>query len=66
MSNYDERPWLARYTPGQPGRTTTPEELMAHCKQKLPACKYPRQVGAIGELPRAVTGKILRRELRGR
>jgi long-chain acyl-CoA synthetase len=48
------------------GRTATPEELAAHCKQKLAAYKYPRQVEIIEELPKTVTGKILRRELRDR
>jgi long-chain acyl-CoA synthetase len=48
------------------GRTATPEELMAHCKQKLAAYKYPRQLEILGEIPKTVTGKILRRELRGR
>jgi len=48
------------------GRTATPEELMAHCKQKLAAYKYPRQLEILDEIPKTVTGKILRRELRGR
>jgi long-chain acyl-CoA synthetase len=47
-------------------RTATPAELMAHCKQKLAAYKYPRQLEILGEIPKTVTGKILRRELRGR
>ena len=48
------------------GRTATPEELMAHCQQKLAAYKYPRQLEILSEIPKTVTGKILRRELRGR
>jgi long-chain acyl-CoA synthetase len=48
------------------GSTTTPGELAAHCKQRLAAYKYPRQVEILDELPKTVTGKILRRELRGR
>ena len=35
------------YVSLKPGRTTTPAELMAHCKQKLAAYKYPRQVEII-------------------
>ncbi len=46
------------------GSTTTPEELIAHCKERMAAYKYPRQVVVIEELPKTVTGKILRRELR--
>ncbi len=46
------------------GVETTPDELIAHCKQRMAAYKYPRQVELIDELPKTVTGKILRRELR--
>ncbi len=49
----------------RPGQTVTPEELIAHCKQRMAAYKYPRSVVLIDELPKTVTGKILRRELRG-
>jgi long-chain acyl-CoA synthetase len=31
----------------------------------MAAYKYPRQVVVLDELPKTVTGKILRRELRG-
>jgi len=48
----------------KPGATVTPEELIAHCKERMAAYKYPRQVEIIDELPKTVTGKILRRELR--
>jgi long-chain acyl-CoA synthetase len=48
----------------KPGATATPEELIAHCKERMAAYKYPRQVEIIDELPKTVTGKILRRELR--
>ena len=49
----------------KPGTTVTPEDLIAHCKERMAAYKYPRQVVLIDELPKTVTGKILRRELRG-
>ena len=48
----------------KPGASVTPDELIAHCKQRMAAYKYPRQVEIIDELPKTVTGKILRRELR--
>ncbi|MGY1724977.1 AMP-binding protein [Blastococcus sp. SYSU DS0533] len=48
------------------GASTTPEELIAHCKERMAAYKYPRSVELVEELPKTVTGKILRRELRGR
>ncbi len=46
------------------GAEVTPDELIAHCKERMAAYKYPRQVEIIDELPKTVTGKILRRELR--
>jgi long-chain acyl-CoA synthetase len=54
------------YVSLKPGSTVTAEELAAHCKPRLAAYKYPRQVEIIEELPKTVTGKILRRELRER
>jgi long-chain acyl-CoA synthetase len=48
----------------KPGAEVTAEELVAHCKERMAAYKYPRQVVIIDELPKTVTGKILRRELR--
>jgi len=44
--------------------TTTPEELVAFCKGQLAAYKYPRVVEIIDEVPKTITGKILRRNLR--
>jgi long-chain acyl-CoA synthetase len=49
----------------KPGSSVTPEELIAHCKERMAAYKYPRSVVLMDELPKTVTGKILRRELRG-
>ncbi|MGY1792508.1 AMP-binding protein [Geodermatophilus sp. SYSU D00525] len=49
----------------RPGTSTTPEELIAHCRERMAAYKYPRSVVVVDELPKTVTGKILRRELRG-
>jgi long-chain acyl-CoA synthetase len=46
------------------GASVTPEELIAHCKERMAAYKYPRSVVLLEELPKTVTGKILRRELR--
>jgi long-chain acyl-CoA synthetase len=52
------------YVSLRPGASATPEELIAHCKERMAAYKYPRMVELIDELPKTVTGKILRRELR--
>ena len=46
------------------GAEVTTDELVAHCKERMAAYKYPRQVVVVDELPKTVTGKILRRELR--
>ncbi len=50
----------------KPGSTTTTDEIIAFCKERMAAYKYPRQVEIVDELPKTVTGKILRRELRDR
>jgi long-chain acyl-CoA synthetase len=44
-------------------RKVTPEELIAFCKERLAAYKYPRVVEIVDELPKGPTGKILKREL---
>ncbi len=40
--------------------------MAGYCKERLAAYKYPRQVEILPELPKTTSGKILRRELRGR
>ncbi|HWG13511.1 MAG TPA: AMP-binding protein [Streptosporangiaceae bacterium] len=50
--------------PGIDDDRQLPGELIAHCKERLAAYKYPRQIEVLPELPKTVTGKILRRELR--
>jgi long-chain acyl-CoA synthetase len=46
------------------GQSAGEEELIAFCKERMAAYKYPRQVEVIDEVPKTATGKILRRELR--
>jgi long-chain acyl-CoA synthetase len=48
----------------RPGAQATEEELVAFCKDRLAAYKYPRQLVILDEIPKTVTGKVLRRELR--
>ena len=48
------------------GTSATEDELIAFCKERMAAYKYPRQVEIVDELPKTVTGKLLRRELRAR
>jgi long-chain acyl-CoA synthetase len=49
----------------KPGKETTPEAIIAYCKERLAAYKYPRIVEFRESLPKTATGKILKRELRG-
>jgi len=48
----------------RPGTEVTEIELISFCKERMAAYKYPRMVEIVDELPKTVTGKILRRELR--
>ncbi|TCP56950.1 long-chain acyl-CoA synthetase [Tamaricihabitans halophyticus] len=48
----------------KPGTAAESAELIAFAKERLAAYKYPRSVELLAELPKTVTGKILRRELR--
>ena len=44
--------------------SATPEEIIEFAKAQMAAYKYPRSVEIVDELPKTVTGKILRRALR--
>jgi long-chain acyl-CoA synthetase len=46
-----------------PGSTAGPEELIAHCKERLAAYKYPRRIVIVEELPKSATGKVLKSRL---
>jgi long-chain acyl-CoA synthetase len=46
-----------------PGRRATAEELIAFCRERLAAYKYPRVVEFVDQLPIGPTGKVLKREL---
>ena len=47
-----------------PGADVDAEEIIAFCKERLSAYKYPRMVEFLPELPKGPSGKILKRELR--
>lgn len=46
------------------GRSVTEPDLVAYCRTRMAAYKYPREVELVGALPRSATGKLLRRKLR--
>jgi len=45
------------------GSAAGPEELIAHCKERLAAYKYPRRVVIVDQLPKGATGKVLKSRL---
>jgi long-chain acyl-CoA synthetase len=47
------------------GATATPDGIVAWCKERMAAYKYPRIVEIRASLPMTATGKILKRELKG-
>jgi fatty-acyl-CoA synthase len=49
----------------KPGRSLTAEELVAHCRTRLPGFKVPKAV-EFGELPKTSTGKVQKFVLRDR
>ena len=52
-----------------PGRTASADlasEIQQHCKESTAPYKYPRQVEFVDELPKTISGKIRRVELRQR
>ena len=48
----------------KPGAAATPEEIIAHARQRIAGYKLPKSVDFVEALPRNPSGKILRRELR--
>jgi long-chain acyl-CoA synthetase len=49
----------------KPGASVTPDEIVAWCRERMAAYKYPRIVEIVDALPMTATGKILKRALRG-
>jgi acyl-CoA synthetase (AMP-forming)/AMP-acid ligase II len=46
------------------GESTTPGDLVAHCREHIASYKKPRAIAFIDELPKNASGKVLKRELR--
>jgi long-chain acyl-CoA synthetase len=48
----------------RPGVKASADEIIAHCRERVAAYKYPRIVKIIDSLPKGPTGEILKRALR--
>jgi long-chain acyl-CoA synthetase len=46
------------------GQQVTTQELLQWCRQRLANYKVPRSLAIVPDLPRTVTGKILKSEIR--
>ncbi|MDA2892468.1 acyl-CoA ligase FadD12 [Mycolicibacterium sp. BiH015] len=57
---------LAAFVVLNPGATATPEALKQHVRDNLANYKVPREITVLDELPRSITGKISRKELKDR
>ena len=48
----------------RPGSELGAEDVIAYCRERLAAYKYPREIRFMGELPKGPSGKILKSALR--
>jgi long-chain acyl-CoA synthetase len=56
---------VAAFVTLRPGTAAAPDELIAHCRERLAAFKYPRRLTVLDALPKSPTGKILKARLAG-
>jgi long-chain acyl-CoA synthetase len=54
---------IAAFVTLRPDTAAAPDDLIAHCRERLAAFKYPRRVTIVPELPKSPTGKILKSRL---
>ena len=54
---------VAAFVVLRPGAYTTTDALIAHCRERLAAYKYPRRVTLMAALPRSSSGKVLKARL---
>jgi long-chain acyl-CoA synthetase len=47
----------------KPGATATPEQIVAHCRERLAPFKVPKEIEFRESLPKTLIGKTLRRQL---
>jgi long-chain acyl-CoA synthetase len=55
---------VAAFVALRPGAAAGPDDLIAWCRERLAAFKYPRRVTVMDALPRSATGKVLKAQLR--
>jgi long-chain acyl-CoA synthetase len=51
---------VAAFVTLRPGARANADELVAFCRERLAAFKYPRRVSLVSELPKSATGKVLK------
>jgi long-chain acyl-CoA synthetase len=51
---------VAAFVTLRPGARADADELVAFCRGRLAAFKYPRRVSIVDELPKSATGKVLK------
>ncbi|HKQ63843.1 MAG TPA: AMP-binding protein [Methylomirabilota bacterium] len=54
---------VAAFVALRPDGRATPDELVAHCRERLAAFKYPRRLVVLDSLPKSPTGKVLKGKL---
>ncbi|MGH7389167.1 MAG: class I adenylate-forming enzyme family protein [Candidatus Rokuibacteriota bacterium] len=54
---------VAAFVALREGARVSPDDLVAWCRERLAAFKYPRRVVVLDRLPRSATGKILKSRL---
>ena len=54
---------VAAFVALRPGVAAAPDELIAYCRDRLAAFKYPRRLVVLDTLPKSPTGKILKSRL---
>ncbi len=55
---------VVAYVACRPGMHITPDEVIASCREQIASYKKPKHVFMIEQLPRNVSGKVLKAELR--
>ncbi len=57
---------VAAFVALRPHQVATADELIAHCRDRLAAFKYPRRLIMLDALPKSPTGKVLKSKLTSR